>query len=371
MLPPQAERAKLTSILEQLVNAVEELLLSGLTTASDATKQTLSMAMQEAARFRLLRLGSTLRIATDELGRYVEQKKNFSRRRLLMFLNRSWLLGRGMLHAIAIDDETEYDRLNFVPKSEPCGKLTAICLGVAKRVSPGVFAGFEFRFRVLASDSPLSVGQALSWSAIFPINKGAEIPAEGYLHLDQKQKFKPASFLDGKSITFTKTIVSIDNTTVSRLTLTNDSLVSVGKTFTDWQQFTEWDAGPAWDRLRDHAPGPLDLDNELSEEIVLSDYSLGNAIDGEEPGQRLMPITVNGVSLHAVIPAGDDGKPLKKALDALCKAKIKPPLFGLMHYEQCRILLQPLTLLAKDKPDYLPLSKENIDKKALLKAMKF
>ena len=75
MLPPQSDRAKLTSILEQLVNAVEELLLSGLTTASDATKQTLSMAMQEAARFRLLRLGSTLRIATDDWAAMSNRRK--------------------------------------------------------------------------------------------------------------------------------------------------------------------------------------------------------------------------------------------------------------------------------------------------------
>ena len=371
MLPPQAERAKLTSILEQLVNAVEELLLSGLTTASNATKQTLSMAMQEAARFRLLRLGSTLRIATDELGRYVDQKSNFSRRRLSMFLNRAWLLGRGMLHAINVEDEAEYDRLNFVPKSEPCAKLTAVCIGVAKRVSPGVFAGFEFRFRVLESDSPLSVGQSVAWSAIFPIKKGVEIPAEGFLHLPQKQKFNPASFLEKKPITFTEGIVSTDNATVSRLTLSDDSKVSVDKPFKDWQQLAEWDGMPAWERLRDHAPGPLDLDNELSEEIVLTDYKIDTAIDGDEPGQLLQPITVNGVTLHAVIPANDDGKPLKTALEALKKAKVNPPLFGLMHYEQCRILFQPLTLLTEKGPEYLPLSKESISKTSLLQAMKF
>ena len=56
MLPPPAERPKLGSLLAQLGAAVEELLLSGLTTASDATRQTLAATMQEAARFRLLRV---------------------------------------------------------------------------------------------------------------------------------------------------------------------------------------------------------------------------------------------------------------------------------------------------------------------------
>src|SRR5437660_12604105 len=96
MLPPAAERSKLQTVLDQLAGAVEELLLSGLTTASEATRQTLSVALQEAARFRLLRLGSTLRGTMEELGRYTKQDPLFSRRRLTFFLNRSWLLSRGL-----------------------------------------------------------------------------------------------------------------------------------------------------------------------------------------------------------------------------------------------------------------------------------
>ena len=73
MLPPAAERPKLRAVLDQLAGAVEELLLSGLTTASEATRQTMNVAMQEAARFRLLRLGSALRVAMEELGRFTRQ----------------------------------------------------------------------------------------------------------------------------------------------------------------------------------------------------------------------------------------------------------------------------------------------------------
>ena len=69
MLPPAAERPKLRATLDQLSAAVEELLLSGLTTASDATRQTLTAAMQEAARMRLLRLGAILRVLADDLNR--------------------------------------------------------------------------------------------------------------------------------------------------------------------------------------------------------------------------------------------------------------------------------------------------------------
>ena len=71
--------------------------------------------MQEAARFRLLRLGSTLRGADEELGRFTRQDPAFSRRRLSFFLNRAWLLSRGIAHALHAADETEYDRLAWSP----------------------------------------------------------------------------------------------------------------------------------------------------------------------------------------------------------------------------------------------------------------
>ena len=94
MLPAVKERPKLATVLGQLGGAVEELLLSGLTTASDATRQTLAAVLQEAARHRLLRLGSTLRTATEELGRFTSHDASFSRRRLTFFLGRAWLLSR-------------------------------------------------------------------------------------------------------------------------------------------------------------------------------------------------------------------------------------------------------------------------------------
>src|SRR6476469_2620800 len=107
MLPPATDRPKLAAVLAQLTSAVEELTLSGLTTASAATRQTLSAAMQEAARFRLLRLGSTLRIATEELTRFTAQDPSFSRQRLTFFLSRTWLLSRGLSHALQTGDEKE------------------------------------------------------------------------------------------------------------------------------------------------------------------------------------------------------------------------------------------------------------------------
>ena len=58
MSPPPAKQ--LISLCDQLLAAVEELLLAGLTTASKSTIERIDVSFKEASRMRLLRLGSTL-----------------------------------------------------------------------------------------------------------------------------------------------------------------------------------------------------------------------------------------------------------------------------------------------------------------------
>src|SRR5947207_1004894 len=108
MLPPPADRPKLRVTLDQLSAAVEDLLLGGLTTASDATRQAMQHALQEAARFRLLRFGGTVRTVVDDLARYNRKDPTLSKRRLTFFLNRSWLQARGLSHALEVGDEALY-----------------------------------------------------------------------------------------------------------------------------------------------------------------------------------------------------------------------------------------------------------------------
>jgi hypothetical protein len=180
MLPAATDRPKLASLLSQLASAVEELLLSGLTTASDATRQTLAAAMQEAARFRLLRLGSTLRTATEELGRFTAHDPLFSRKRLIFFLSRAWLLSRGLSHALQSANAKEYDRLIWSPPAQPLQRVEVVCVGAAKRVATGAFVAFEFRLRAVADAPPVTAGQRLVWSVVFPVKPGLEIPAEAF-----------------------------------------------------------------------------------------------------------------------------------------------------------------------------------------------
>ena len=107
----EADRKKLLPLLGELAGTVEDLVLSGLTTASEATRQALHVAFQEASRLRLLRLGSTLRVANEELGRFTRNEPDFSRKRLVFFLNRDWLLSHGLARALREHDDAQLSRL--------------------------------------------------------------------------------------------------------------------------------------------------------------------------------------------------------------------------------------------------------------------
>ena len=366
MLPPAVDRPKLKHVAEQISGAIEELLLGGLTRTSEATRQSLGVAIQEEARFRLLRLGSTLRVATEELGRFTQHDANFSARRLTFFLNRAWMLARGIGRAIETVDEKLYDRLTWIPAAQPVKSVDVVCLGVVKKVAANAFVAFEFRLRNPAD------GQRLTWSTVFPVKSGTDIPVEGYLHLDQKQKFKPALFLGGTAVTITNATVAMDEAGGGRLSLTESSAVKAGTPFTEWKRFLDWTPATALERLASHKPGPLDLDTELQEEIVLKEYTIEAPVPGDEPGQTVYPIRAGAMELRGVVGSPAEGKALAARLDELRKStKSKPPLIGLMHYERCRLTFQPLATFDGTKPKYLPISDENIDKAALLKAMKF
>jgi hypothetical protein len=372
MLPSPADRAKLGPVLDQLTASVEELLLSGLTTASEATRQALSVAMQEAARFRLLRLGSTLRALGEELSRFTRQDPLFSRRRLTYFLNRSWLLSRGLAHALRTADEKEYDRLAWTPQAEPVPKLEVVCMGAVKKVAAGSFVAFEFRLRATAGSGPVQAGDRLAWSAIFPIKPGVNVPPEGFLHLPQKQKFNASVFLDRATIQIENATLARDASHTGRIGLTDTSRVSVGKPFSEWRPFLSWSPTDASERVRGHVAGPLDVETELQEEVVLTEYELGPQEEGDEPNQTFYPIASGPLRLHALVGPAAESKALAANLESLRKSKgVRPPLYGLLHYERCRLLFQPLTTFTEPGPDYLTISRENIDKAALLKAMSF
>jgi hypothetical protein len=361
----EADRKKLLPLLGELAGAVEDLLLSGLTTASEATRQTLNIAFQEASRLRLLRLGSTLRVANEELGRFTRNEPDFSRKRMVFFLDRAWLLSHGLARALRNGDEAEFARLLWVPSGNPIERLEVVTLGVVKKVIKGAACTFDFRLRAVSASGPIAAGQRLSWACVFPIKPGVDIPAEAYLQLPQKQRFKAAEFLDGKVVVIEKTAVALDEFGGGRVSLTEHSTVKFEGAFTQWEQYQTWAPATALERVRAHKVSPFDLEVEMQEEVVLKDWSMEKA-ETREDGQTVYPIDCGPSRFEAVVAPGAE----TKALEELRKRKRRPPLFALMHYERCRMMLQPLSVFGEKGPTFLTISDDKLDRAALLKVLK-
>jgi len=155
-----------------------------------------------------------------------------------------------------------------------------------------------------------------------------------------------------------------------RISLTEQSTVTTGTKFSDWQRYQTWDSTVALQRLQAHEPGPFDVDVELQEEVVLKDWNIG---ESTETGDNLAvyPIEGEGLQLDALVSTGTEGKALRKALEDQRKHKKRPPLFGVMHYEKCRLKLQPLAVFGSNGPEHLTLSAEKVDRAALLRSIKF
>src|SRR6185437_14137207 len=99
---------QLLPIFDELVRTIEDLLLAGLTTASKSTVERIDVSFREVSRMRLLRLGSTMRIANEEIGRFNAGSAQFSAKRLAFFLGRTWLLATATRRAISEGDEAAF-----------------------------------------------------------------------------------------------------------------------------------------------------------------------------------------------------------------------------------------------------------------------
>lgn len=367
-----AEKTKLTALLTELGGAVEQVLLSGLTTASEATQKTLQVALQEATRLRLLRFGATLRHTQDELGRYLRKDADFAPRRLAFFLNRTWLLTQALRRALTQNKDAEFDQLNWTPPVAPLEALRVVSLGTSKKVTPAVVL-YEFRLRAVSDSGPVKKGQRLVWACLFTLKPGTNIPPEAFLALPQKQKFKAEILTGDRVVEFGAVNLAQAENGPWRVTLTDASTVKPGDACTDWTPWAEWSPEPLLQRLAAVQVGPFDLEVDLQDEAVLTGWELGAPEERKDENKWVFPITWRGLTLHGEVPATAEGKALKTALDDLRKKRQRhrPPLFGLLHFDRCRAIFQPLSLLERDGPEFLTLSKEKIDPKALLQVLKF
>ncbi|MEQ1501784.1 MAG: hypothetical protein ABMB14_06115 [Myxococcota bacterium] len=358
-----AEGAAMVGVLDDLGAAVEDLVRTGLTTASKATLDRLEVSFREASRLKLGRLAASLRFVNEEIGRHLHQSPEFSAARLSLFLDRSWVLARGLAHAIRQRDTASIDRLTWSSAPTPVAELVTVTLGVRKRVTQTT-GSFDFYLRSVADGAPYV------WSFVYP-RKDLTVPAEAWFHLPQKPTgMYPKLLAEPGTVVFRDLAVAGD-----RIVLGPPSKVEKGPPFTDWARFGRWDVRATARRLRDHRPGPLDLEIELDDEIVLADWTLGTPVDRGRPGTLSLPLTAvtpgGAIELDAIASTNEGGKELRSALDALRSAPSRPPLFGVVHVDLCRLVFQPLSALEPRGPRHLMLSTEKIDTKQLLKTMTF
>lgn len=370
--PPALEdRQALMPVLDELARTVEGLIGSGLTTASAATKQKLDASFKEASRMKLLRLATSLRYVGDELARFLAQSEQFSARRLAFFANRTWLISRGLAEAITEANGPALARLLLTTTPVPVRALELAVLGVQKRALLDGSAAFEFRAVTLDEAPGVPKGSRLVWSCVFGAKKN--VPAEAFLHLPQPQKFLPKLLLDPTVIRVTDAAVTVDEHGYGRLMLGPKSTVKPCKAFAGWADLLTWDRSAVVRRLRGHQVSPLDLEVELQVEIVVEDWELGAPSPNPfRPEQLVFPLTTGPLALDVVCSTGPDGRELTEALRAFTKPRAKrPPLFGVMHVEMGRLMLQPLTVFGPKGPTHLMISEDNIDLAALMKTLDF
>lgn len=366
-----AERKQLLSVLDELRGAIEDLLLAGLTAASKSTVERLDVTFKEASRLRLLRLGSTLRIANEEISRFTTGSSQFSARRLVFFLGRAWLLATSMSNAIRRGDDVVLSRLMATEPAQPAERVQAVVIGVSKRVVAGAFASFDFRLRAIDPSPPIRAGEAMIWSCVFPMRKDLELPAEAFLHLPQKQKFKPSILLEKRVVEFSKFGITQPATGPTRILLGEASQVRTADAYNDWATLWKWDRTAAEATLKSHRPTPLDLEIELQEEVFLDSWQPAGPPTASDAGYDALPLEAAHLPFEVRLDRGLSGVPLSKQMTALASKKHRPPLYGIAHYESCRLVLQPLTALNKDGPDYLTVAADKISQAELVKAMKF
>lgn len=366
-LPPKKDRPALLALLAEVTKAVEELSLTGLTAASNTTKQTLAISFQNASKMRLLRLGATLRVASEEIGRFTNSDPLFSRKRYAFFLNRSWMLANGLTRALNKEDEEQWAKLTSQSAPSPLQWIKVLALGVVKKVAPGAFCVFEFRLWVTDCSDEQYIGRRLVWACVFPLRGDTEISAEVHLQLKQKQGFVPSHFLKGYRMKM-ENVVLAEN----RITLTDDTKVSEGAPYDQWQKLPEWDWTGCIERIQNYELNPFDLEVEMQEDVLLHDWSVGEPIENDRERLLEYPIEAGPFSMLAQVGLDDENETLREQLNKMRNMRKKKPLFGVVHFEGCRMMLTPLSLIDEDTgPTPINLSNKSVGAAELLKTMKF
>lgn len=318
--------------MKAVVVLIEELVLNGLSGASQATLERLEQAFQETARAGHLRLGLCLRAAGEEMAAFLKAEDEFSARRLYASLVRAWWLARRPVPAAAAP--------------QLYGQLEVVAVGVSPRLVSGGLVAFDWRLRRLDD------GRALLWSCLVPHRWPGDVPLEVMLAVPQKQGFAPASLLERRRLHFQNCTVA-----AGRLSLGPDSKLRLGEPFQAWSELIGWDKAGWRSQLQAYRPGPSDSELELQAEICLTRYQLHED-----------RVEADGVSFSLVIPRGPSGQRLRSLYPHL---QACDPLLGLIHFHRGRLHLQPISQWTERGPRFLTVDESQVDRKLALKAFSF
>jgi hypothetical protein len=105
--------------------------------------------------------------------------------------------------------------------------------------------------------------------------------------------------------------------------------------------------------------------------VVLPTWAVG-APDARDDDKQAFPVLHEGLELTAVVGKTAGDLELTKALkDAAKKKAGKGNLYGLMHYESCQLMFQPLSVVTEDGVQHLMISDEKFSVAALVGSLDF
>ncbi len=385
-LLPSAEGKRLLPVLEDLARAVEDLVATGLVTASKATKEKLEASFKEASRLKLGRLAASLRYVMEELGRYLDGAPTFSAKRLALFLGRSWMLGRGLALAISEKNEAAQARLLWSFPAVAVDSVVFVALGVRKRLPQGTgIVAFDFHLRVvdyiaLPGGITLARGAPLVWSHIVP-RKDASIPAEALLHLEIKPAgggigWKPVSLTDPKVFAVDVASVVVDGRGGGRLLMGPQTRVrALERTVApaDLAGLAGFVPADIADRAAAWQTSPLDLEVEHAEEVLVQAV-VGKVKKGEEGAPDVVVVSAAAVggatfAFDVKLPRTEEWTALATALRALAKTKKTAPIFGVLHFDRCQLCFAPLSVVDDSGVRHLMISTDKVDLKTLTRSL--
>lgn len=374
---PQAEIDKLLPVLQALGKALEDLVQAGLVTASSATKEKIELCFKEASRLKLGRVAASLRYANEEIQRYLDGAPTFSAKRLALFLNRSWILARGLDRALREKSDVALARLLLTAVPRVVDSVTVVCVGVRKRVPQGVaVCAFDFHCRVV-SGGGVDVGAPLIWSHIVA-RKDPNIQPEALLHLELKpQGLKPVELMTRHAFTFTSCALTDDGRGGVRLTFSPETRVQKGAPTTG-RAVALSDRHALARRYQAHSPSPLDLEVELADEVCVALKRVAApAARGDKADVDVAAAVVafgagdDAVDIEVDIPVArtEEAKELRGMLRQWVERPPQAPVFGVLHVDHCRMVFVPLSIVDDAGPRPVMVSTAEIDLKVLMKTL--